>query len=93
MKKFVSFYVFPTRTRKPYNQESFNSLWQWTMKKVLKLGVIKEKSTFHNIRAMAPTKIEEERDLNSAADTAGYSTPRITKTIYLRGIKERNPTE
>ena len=54
-------------------------------------GILKEKFTFHDIRAMAVTDMNNTHGLKAAQELAGHSTDRMTKRVYVRGITKWKP--
>ena len=78
--------VICTQKYTPYTSEGFASGWQRLMRRVLKKGLIAEKFTFHDIRALSATLREQRGDDVQVA--LGHSTAKQTET-YLRSRAPR----
>ncbi len=88
-----SSYLFCILKGTSYTTYGFNTLWQRLMRKALSLGTLKERFTFHDIRAMAVTHTAEQHGLKAASEAAGHASEHITKRVYIRGIQSRKPTK
>lgn len=86
---FINIYLFCNRKGAPYTVDGFGSIWQRLIKKAISEGVLKEKFTFHDIRAKSSTDI---KDRNHASALLGHSDIRITERVYNRKIKKVQPT-
>lgn len=73
--------VLTTRDGSPCTESGFKSMWQRTIRRAVKRGVIQERFTFHDIRAKAGTDAEE-RGLDPQR-LLGHMDRRQTET-YLR---------
>lgn len=81
-----TFSVITNLEGKPYIDTGFKSAWQRMMRAALKKGIIKERFTFHDIRAKHATD-KDEQDLNAQL-ALGHVTPRQT-AAYIRSRKGR----
>jgi integrase len=77
-------YLFTIQEGKPYTSSGFKSAWQRLMRKAIRQGLIEEKFTFHDLRAMTVTNAYEKLGLQAASDIAGHSDTRITQRVYVR---------
>ncbi len=85
-------YLFKPRGGVCYTGDGFASIWQRIMAKAIKTGLIKERFTFHDIRAMAITHTHNTEGLQAASESAGHSDTKITKRVYVRGALRRKAT-
>jgi integrase len=76
-----SLYVVHNTKGRQYTDSGFKSNWQKLMRRAVKEKVIKERFTFHDLRAKHATDKDEER-LNAQL-ALGHATPATTKA-YLR---------
>ena len=81
-------YVLRTKDGDRYTSEGFRAMWQRGMKKAVALGAIKEKFTFHDIRAKAAS---DSPDMKAASSLLGHQDERITKSVYDRSIRIVQP--
>jgi|SRR6185312_986695 len=81
-------YVLRTRTGKPYTSEGFRACWQRTMKKAIKAGVIKERFTFHDLRAKS---VSDTANIQDAFERSGHTSMAMTRGVYDRGIRKVTP--
>ena len=77
----ASLYLICTKSGQPYTRDGFLSLWQRTMVRAYKQGEIKERFTFHDIRAKAITDAKDQG--LDPQRLAGHATAKQTET-YLR---------
>ena len=80
----VSDYLFPLKNEKPYKTAGFGAVWQNLMNTAMSKGIVTERFTFHDLRAMAVTNAYEKLGLQAASDIAGHSDTRMTKRVYVR---------
>jgi integrase len=85
-------FLFLNQSKKPYTTTGFKSCWQRLMNKALETGAIKERFTFHDIRAMAVTYVANREGLEEARSLAGHKTSVMTGRVYYRGVKQRRTT-
>lgn len=74
----------------PYTSEGFKALWQRWMGRALKRGVIKERFTFHDLRAKC---VSDNKSIEAAMQLAGHTSMAMTRRVYDRGIREVDPLE
>lgn len=91
--RISSLYLFSTKTGQPYSGTGFASIWRRAMDKALEKGLVTERFTFHDIRAMSITYTAEKHGLQAASESAGHADTKITKRVYIRGAQKRKPTE
>lgn len=77
-------YVLPTRKGQRYTSEGFRAVWQRTMKKAMRLGVIKSRHTFHDLRAKSGS---DAKSLQEAFERLGHSSIAMTRRCYDRAIR------
>ena len=77
-------YLFPGKNGKLYRSETFKSAWKVLINKAISDGLLQERFTFHDLRAMAITNAYEKLGLQAASDIAGHTDTRITKRVYVR---------
>lgn len=68
----------------PYSSEGFRAIWQRGMAKALKLGAVKERFTFHDIRAKC---VSDSASLEDAMTRAGHQSMTMTRSVYDRGTR------
>lgn len=68
----------------PYTSPGFRAKWQRTIDKAMRLGAVKERFTFHDIRAMAATKLPNPE---AARALLGHTTIGMTLRTYRRGVE------
>lgn len=78
-------YVLTRRRGGRYTSEGARALWQRTMKKALKLGAIKERYTFHDLRAKSGS---DAKSLQEAFERLGHSSIAMTRRCYDRAIRK-----
>ena len=88
-----SLYLFPNQKSERYTSDGFKANWQRLIKKAENLGVIDQRFTFHDIRAMAVTYTANKEGIEAASLAAGHSSTTITKRVYVRSIQKRKPTQ
>lgn len=76
-------YLIATRKGLPYTADGWRSICNRLMRSAHEKGVLKERFTFHDIRAKTATDIE---DLEDAGNVLAHSDLRTTE-IYRRAIK------
>ncbi|MGL4638235.1 MAG: tyrosine-type recombinase/integrase [Shewanella sp.] len=76
-------YVFANRDGNPYTEGSFSALWQRVMNQAMAAGVVKQRFTFHNLRAHYAT--QHKASLGSLPDL--HQNPAITARIYDRNLE------
>jgi integrase len=81
-------YVVRNKLGERYSSEGFRAMWQRTIKKALQLGAIKEKFTFHDIRAKCAS---DHDDINKAGNLLGHQNVQMTKAVYDRSIRVMDP--
>lgn len=83
-------YLIRRRDGHPYTSEGFKALWQRWMGRALKRGVIKERFTFHDLRAKC---VSDNKSIEAAMQLAGHTNMSMTRRVYDRGIREVDPLE
>lgn len=68
----------------PYTPEGFRAIWQRGMAKAVRLGLIKERFTFHDIRAKC---VSDSASLEDAMTRAGHQSMTMTRSVYDRGTR------
>src|SRR3990167_3213332 len=74
-------YLFCTRHGKKYTADGFSSLWQKTIILAVKKEKIKERFTFHDIRAKSASDSETTQ---LASELLGHSDSALTNRVYRR---------
>lgn len=92
------FYVIRRRNGKPYTSYGFRSIWQRYMTKALGVKnkdgtwkhepVIKQRYTFHDIRAKT---VSDTVNIQDAFDRAGHTSMAMTRGVYDRGTRKVTP--
>lgn len=77
-------YLIATRKGLPYTADGWRSICNRLMKSAYEKGVLKERFTFHDIRAKTSTDIE---DLEDASNVLAHSDIRTTQINYRRKIE------
>lgn len=77
-------YVVRSRKGSPYTSEGFRACWQRLMRMAIMKGVIKERFTFHDLRAKA---ISDTKEIQKAFEGAGHTSIAMTRGVYDRGIR------
>lgn len=72
--------VFPSRTGSPYSGDGFRRQWGKLMRECLKLGMVKRRFTFHDLRAHYAT--EHKRQTGALPDM--HASPATTARVYER---------
>lgn len=67
-----------------YTSEGFRALHQRVMRKALRLGALKVRATFHDLRALAATKCPT---IEYAMYLLGHSNISMTRRVYRRGVE------
>jgi integrase len=99
-------YIIPTRTGKPYTSEGFRACWQRTINRAMRgrpayrrrkdkpvgalTPAIRERFTFHDIRALAATKCATPE---IAMRLLGHASMAMTMRVYRRGIEHVDALE
>jgi integrase len=99
-------YIIPTRFGQPYTSEGFRACWQRTINRAMKgrpayrrrkgkpvgplAPAIRERFTFHDIRALAATKCETPE---KAMRLLGHANIAMTMRVYRRGIEHVDALE
>lgn len=78
-------YVLRTEKGQKYTSEGFRSIWQRYMRKAIEKGVIKERFTFHDIRAKT---VSDEEDVDVAQLRAGHTNKAMTLRVYSRKVRK-----
>lgn len=81
-------YVLRTRRGKPYTSEGFRAMWQRTMRRAVKKGLLAERFTFHDLRAKS---VSDTTDIQKAFERAGHTSMAMTRGVYDRGIRKVTP--
>lgn len=81
-------YVLCRRDGDRYTSEGFRAMWQRSMRRAVRQGVIAKPFTFHDLRALAATKCATPE---IAMRLLGHSNISMTMRVYRRGI-ERVPS-
>lgn len=72
----------------PYTSEGFKALWQRWMGRALKRGVLKQRFTFHDLRAKC---VSDNKSIEAAMQLAGHTNMAMTRRVYDRGVREVDP--
>lgn len=78
-------YVVKTRKGSRYTSEGFRACWQRLMRKAMKSGALKERFTFHDLRAKA---ISDTKSLQQAFEGAGHTNMAMTRGTYDRNVRD-----
>jgi integrase len=81
-------YIIANERGQKYTSTGFGSNWQKLMNKALKLGVIKERFTFHDLRAKAGSDSDSDEE---AKTLLGHSDAATTKRVYRRKPEKVRP--
>jgi len=81
-------YVLRTRRGGPYTSEGFRAVWQRVMRRALRRGVLKERFTFHDLRAKS---VSDTLNIQDAFERAGHTSMAMTRGVYDRGIRKVTP--
>ena len=68
----------------------FKALWQRWMGRALKRGVLKQRFTFHDLRAKC---VSDNKSIEAAMQLAGHTNMAMTRRVYDRGVREVDPLE
>jgi integrase len=77
--------LFRGRRGRPLSESGFQSEWQRLMRQAMVTGVIQERFTFHDIRAMAAGEYGED-----SHELLGNS-PEVAERVYNRKVREVTP--
>lgn len=81
-------YVIRARTGDPYTHEGMRALWQRVMNEAMRLGAIRKRYTFHDLRAKCAS---DKKNLQSASELLGHSDQALTRRIYVRSMQMVDP--
>jgi integrase len=73
---------------KPYTSDGFRAVWQRHMRKAIRRGILKERFTFHDLRAK---NISDTENLEDAMKRAGHMSMSMTRGVYDRGERLVQP--
>lgn len=73
---------------KRYTSDGFRAVWQRHMRYAIQRGVLKERFTFHDLRAK---NISDTENLEDAMKRAGHMSMAMTRGVYDRGEREVQP--
>jgi integrase len=65
----------------PYTSEGFRAVWQRGMNAAVRRGLIKERFTFHDLRAKS---ISDTESIDAAMIRAGHQSMAMTRSVYDR---------
>lgn len=85
---FPRWFVVRTRTGEAYTHEGFRTLWQRVMREAMKLGAIKTRFTFHDLRAKCAS---DKTNLQEASALLGHTDMAMTRRVYDRNIRMVDP--
>lgn len=85
-----SFYLLSTKEGKAYTRDGFKSIWQRTMNKAIKINVIQNRFTFHDIRSKAATDAEKLHGREYARQLLGHTSQKITAR-YVKNANKIKP--
>ncbi|MGE5319651.1 MAG: tyrosine-type recombinase/integrase [Hyphomicrobiaceae bacterium] len=77
-RSIVSMWVFATTTGRRYSGSGFQTAWQRLMNHAIEQQIIRERFTFHDLRAKAGSEAEDGTRL------LGHQNPATTRRIYER---------
>jgi Site-specific recombinase XerD len=83
-----SFTLFCNSKGQPLVYDAFSNGWLKTMKTALANGVLKERFTFHDIRAKAAS---DSKNKANASALLGHADPKITERVYNRKANKVQP--
>ena len=72
--------LIATRQAKPYTGDGFDTIWQRTIQRALKSGVLLERFRFNDLRA----KSASDDTLAAATERLGHYDMRTTQRFYRR---------
>lgn len=81
-------YVIRKRLGDPYSSEGFRAIWQRYMRRLVRSQALRERFTFHDIRAKS---VSDAATLNEAFERAGHTSMAMTRGVYDRGIRKVKP--
>ncbi|MBE0434828.1 MAG: tyrosine-type recombinase/integrase [Methylomicrobium sp.] len=79
-------YIIANERGQPYTSSGFKSNWQRLMNKAIETGAIKDRFTFHDLRAKAGSDAE-----HNAQELLGHASAATTKKVYLRKPSKVRP--
>ena len=81
-------YVLRTRKGDRYTSDGFRSIWQRFMVKAVEKKILKERFTFHDLRAKM---VSDSATLEDAFALAGHTSMAMTRGVYDRGERAVKP--
>jgi integrase len=81
-------YVIRTRRGTRYTGEGFRALWQRTMRKAMKRGLLETRYTFHDLRAKS---VSDSKTIQEAYERAGHTSMSMTRGTYDRSVRKVTP--
>ena len=84
-------FVVRTRHGEPYSHEGFRAMWQRVMNEALSIGVLKQRYSFHDIRAKCASDKVDKVGLTDASALLGHSSTGLTNRVYKRSITMVEP--
>lgn len=79
--------IIRNRSGLAYTGSGFRAIWQDLMIAAIKVDVIKERFTFHDLRAKAADGAE------NASELLGHDDPKTTNRVYRRAPRRVNPAK
>jgi len=80
-------YVIANGRGQKYTDDGFGKNWSKLIDRAIEQGLIKDRFTFHSIRA----KCASDMELADAQKTLGHSSPSTTKRVYMRKVVSIKP--
>lgn len=80
--------VLRTRKGTPYTSEGFRAGWQRLMQRAITSGALRERFTFHDLRAKS---VSDTTDIQKAFERAGHTSMAMTRGVYDRGVRKVTP--
>lgn len=87
-KDFKRHYVLRRRDGERYTSEGFRAIWQRYMNRAMRIGAVKERFTFHDIRAKS---VSDTSNIQEAFERAGHTSMAMTRGVYDRGTRKVTP--
>lgn len=78
-------HVIRRRDGNRYTSQGFKTIWGRVMSRVMKQKLLKERFTFHDLRAKA---VSDTADLQKAFEGAGHTNIAMTRRVYDRNVRE-----
>ena len=85
-----SIYLFCTRKGQPYSEDGFDSIWQRTVRKLVKKNPDFVRFRFNDIRHKAATDAETDHGREFARRLLVHADQRTT-AIYVSGVQRIKP--